>query len=305
MRAVFYGTPALAVPSLATLTSVAEVVLVTTNPDRPRGRSGRPHPSPVKEAAASWGLAVSQPARSDDDLARIGELAPDVAVVVAYGQMISPALMAIPPAGFVNVHFSLLPRWRGASPVVRAILAGDAATGVSLMQMDAGWDTGPVIETAEVPLTGRETAGSLSATLAAVGARLLGDALPGFVAGDLAARAQPDAGATAAARIRVEEAFVDPARHTRQAVLRAIRAFDPAPGAWTTADGERLKLWAAAPSDAEAPEPGLAIAAGDRVLLGAPDGAVELFEVQPAGKPRMSAAAWMRGRRGQAARLGS
>lgn len=304
MRAVFYGTPALSVPVLAAVASVADVVLVTTNPDRARGRSGRPHPSPVKEAAAAFGFPISQPDRPTADEDRLREIAPDVAVVAAYGKLITPELLAVPAAGFVNVHFSLLPRWRGASPVVRAILAGDAATGVTIMQMDAGWDTGPMIATAEVPLTGAETGGSLSATLAAVGARLLAECLPGFVSGEIPARPQPEAGATAAAMIKVEEAYVDPARHTRDAVLRAIRAFDPAPGAWSMLEGSRIKLWGARAIEGAAPEAGVVAAAGEGVVLGARDGAVELLEVQPAGKPRLAAADWMRGRRGEPARLG-
>jgi methionyl-tRNA formyltransferase len=305
VKAAFYGTPALAVPILAAVASVAEVALVTTNPDRARGRSRRPHPSPVKEAATAFGFPLSQPARPSAEVDRLREIAPDVAVVAAYGQLITPELLEVPTAGFVNVHFSLLPRWRGASPVVRAILAGDTIAGVTIMQMDRGWDTGPMIATAEIPLTGTETGGSLSAALAALGARLLTECLPGYVSGEIVARPQPEEGATAAAMIRVEEAYVDPGRHSGAAVLRAIRAFDPMPGAWSTLDGDRLKLWRARATTVPAPEPGTAVTADGVVVLGTRDGAVELLEVQPAGKPRMSAPAWMRGRRGEPARLGS
>ena len=163
MRAVFYGTPAEAVPILAALTEAADVALVVTQPDRPQGRSRRPVPPPVKVAAEAWGMPVAQPRRASEDLETVRACAPDVAVVAAYGQLLKPALLEVPPAGFVNVHFSMLPRWRGASPVVRALLAGDETTGVSIMQIDEGLDTGPVFATAETPVRTSETAGALTA----------------------------------------------------------------------------------------------------------------------------------------------
>jgi methionyl-tRNA formyltransferase len=297
-RAAFYGTPAAAVPVLAALLEVAEVPLVVTQPDRPRGRSGRPMPPPVKVAAESWGLQVVQPRRASQDLETVRAASADVAVVAAYGQLLSPALLEIPPAGFVNVHFSLLPRWRGASPVVRAILAGDGRTGVSIMQIDEGLDTGPVYARAETAIGAGETAGELTARLAALGARLLADALPGIVAGSAVPSPQDDAAATAAAKVRTEEAFVDPRHHTSDAVLRAIRAFNPRPGAWGRVDGERIKLWEATPAEGPAPVPGTAEPAGGEVRLGTGDGAVVLERVQPSGKAPMAAGDWMRGRRG-------
>lgn len=301
MRAVFYGTPAEAVPALSVLADMAEVLLVTTRPDRPRGRSGRPRPPPVKEAALARGLPVAQPGRAADELDGLRALGPDVAVVVAYGQLLPPELLAVPAAGFVNIHFSLLPRWRGASPVVRTILAGDPVAGVTLMVLDEGLDTGPVLAVEPTAVRPGETAGELSARLATRGAALLATHLPGYVAGETAPRPQPPDGATAAARVRVAEAFVDPTRHRREAVLRAVRAFNPRPGAWTFLDGTRVKLWAARPAEAAAPPPGVAAEVGGAILLGAADGPVELVEVQPAGRDRMAAAAWMRGRRGQPA----
>ncbi len=304
MRAVFYGTPVEAVPSLQALVNLAEVPLVVTRPDRPRGRSGAPQPPPVKEAARALGLEVSQPERAGRDVERMRTLAPDVAVVVAYGQILPPDLLAVPPHGFVNVHFSLLPRWRGASPVVRAILAGDGVTGVTLMQLDAGMDTGPVLAVSPTRVGDDETAGELTGRLAVVGAALLAEHLPAWVAGEITPRPQPEAGATAAARVRVEEAFVDPTRHRAAAVLRAVRAFDPRPGAWTEMDGGRLKLWRARPAGGAGPGPGVAAAGeGGVVLLGAADGPVELVEVQPEGRHRMAAGDWMRGRRRQPARF--
>jgi methionyl-tRNA formyltransferase len=303
VRAAFYGTPAEAVPALEALCGLAEVVLVTTRADKPRGRSGRPQSPPVKEAALALGLEVSQPARASHDLDRLRALAPEVAVVVAYGQILPADLLAVPPHGFVNVHFSLLPRWRGASPVVRAILAGDELTGVTLMQLDPGMDTGPVLAVAPTRIGAEETAGELTMRLAALGAGMLMEHLPAYLAGDLAPRPQLEQGATAAARVRVEEAFVDPTRHHARAVLRAVRAFDPRPGAWTTFDGVRLKLWRARPASGSGPEPGVAAMAEGTVLLGTPDGPVELVEVQPEGRNRMAATDWMRGRRLEPARF--
>ncbi len=303
MRAVFYGTPSEAVPSLEALAEIAEVLLVTTRPDRPRGRSGRPQPPPVKEAALDRGLPVAQPERAVHDLARLRSLAPAVAVVVAYGQLLPPALLAVPAAGFLNVHFSLLPRWRGASPVVRTLLAGDPITGVTLMVLDEGMDTGPVIAVEPTAVEPGETAGELTTRLAALGAAMLSRHLAAYLAGDMALRPQPAEGATAAARVRVEEAFVDPTRHRAEAVLRAVRAFDPKPGAWTLFDGVRVKLWRARPAVGPGLEPGVAAVSGEAVLLGAGDGPVELLEVQPAGRDRMEAVAWMRGRRQQPARF--
>jgi methionyl-tRNA formyltransferase len=303
VRAVFYGTPAEAVPSLQALAALAEVALVVTRPDKPRGRSGKPQPPPVKEAALALGLEVSQPTRAGHDLDRLRAVAPDVAVVVAYGQILPPDLLLVPRHGFVNVHFSLLPRWRGASPVVRTILAGDDLSGVTLMQLDAGMDTGPVLAVSPTHVGGEETAGELTARLAVRGATMLREALPAYVAGEISPRPQPEAGATAAARVKVEEAFVDPSRHHAAAVLRAVRAFDPKPGAWTEFDGVRIKLWRARPASGPGPGPGVAAMIEGAVLLGAADGPVELAEVQSEGRNRMAAGDWMRGRRLQPARF--
>jgi methionyl-tRNA formyltransferase len=295
MRAVFFGSPAHAVPSLAAVASVAEVALVVTVPDAPRSRSGRPVPSPIAEAARAWGMPLERPERASHALDAVAEIAPDVAVVTAYRGMISSALLSVPRCGFVNVHFSLLPRWRGATPVVRAILAGDEVTGVSIVQMDEGLDTGPVLARSEVP-SGEASAGVLTARLAAEGARLLADTLPRHVAGEIEPMQQDDAAATAAARVRVDEAFVDPARHTTTGVLRAVRAFDPWPGAWGIVDRRRIKLWEARPA-AVGPAPGVGESDGERLVVGTRDGAVELRVVQPEGKRRMEGAAWARGRR--------
>jgi methionyl-tRNA formyltransferase len=295
-QAVFLGSPQEAVPSLERLAEVAEVSMVITNPDRARGRSGRPQPTPVKEAAGRLGFPVEQPASHLELLSALIGAKADVGVVVAYGRIIRPESLRVPQHGFVNVHFSLLPRWRGASPVVRAILAGDQETGVSLMQLDEGMDTGPVIADRPVRIADDDTAGTLTGRLALAGADLLADTLADYVAGRREPVAQAAEGVTAAAKVRTEEAFVSPA-HAPDAVLRAVRAFDPKPGAWTYVEGRRLKIWGAAPSDTSVAA-GVMADDGGCVVMGLRSGAVELVEVQPEGKGRMAASDWMRGRRG-------
>ncbi len=304
MRAAFYGTPATSVPIMAALSSVASVELVVSRPDAPRGRSGTPVSPPVVEAARCWGLPLAQPLRPDDELRLVRSLGVDVAVVAAYAHKISPELLAIPARGFVNVHLSLLPRWRGASPVARAILAGDTMTGATLMEMDQGLDTGPILAREALEIGEEETAGELTARLSFVGARLLAESLPEYVAGSLRSVPQPGEGVTEAGKVRVEEAFVEPAAHSAQAVLRMIRAFNPGPGAWTTVGEARLKLWRGRSWEGSVPEPGRAELVEGRVVVGTGDGGVELMEVQPAGRTRTGAADWMRGRRGEPARLG-
>ncbi|HLE38465.1 MAG TPA: methionyl-tRNA formyltransferase [Acidimicrobiia bacterium] len=302
MRAAFLGTPDEAVPILAAVGDVADVTVVITRPDAPRGRSGRPVPPPVKVSAEERGWRVEQPERA----AEIGPLVADadVAVVAAFGRLIPGPVLAVPPAGFVNVHFSLLPRWRGASPVVRAILAGDGETGVTLMQMDEGLDTGPMFAWAATRVDPEEPAGTLTDRLAGMGADLVRSRLGEVVAGSLRPVPQDGTRATAAGKVTVEEAFLDPGRHRKEPVVRAVRAFNPRPGAWGIVGGERIKVWRARPG-AGVVSPGTAILQGGAVLLGVADGVVELVEVQPTGRPVMSAVAWMNGRRGAPAVFGS
>lgn len=302
-RTVFMGTPDAAVPSLLALHETTEVSLVVTRPDRPRGRSKAPLPPPVKEAAERLGLAVAQPTNATALYDAVEGVGPDVVVVAAYGRLIKPDLLALPPHGFVNVHFSLLPRWRGASPVARAILAGDEVTGVALMVMDAGLDTGPVIDMIEVEIASDATTGTLTGRLAEVGAGMIRSSLPDFLSGALVPRPQNDALATAAAKIETDEAFLDPEHHSLAAMDRAIRAFNPKPGAWGIVDGERIKVWRAAPVDGSGPDAGTAEVRSGAVLLGTRTGVLRLFDVQPSGKPVMDAVAWMNGRRGEPARF--
>ncbi len=302
-RAVFMGTPAVAVSVLAALRGVAQVALVITRPDRPRGRSRRLKSPPVKETAREWSLPVAQPESAAELLDVVRAVEPDVAVVAAYGRLIAVELLEVPGHGFVNVHCSLLPRWRGASPVVRSILAGDDETGVSLIRMDAGFDTGPIIASEVVPIDSGHTTGSLSEELATVGGRLLVTALPPYLAGQTEAVPQDDAMTTAAAKVTTDEAHIYPALHSTEAVDRAVRAFNPKPGAWCLFHGERLKIWKSTSAQDVESTPGEVRMIDGKVILGNRTGSTELVTVQPSGKPMMSGIAWMNGRRGEPAEL--
>ena len=299
-RAVFLGTPAAAVPSMAALAGIADVVSVITRPDRPRGRSGALVPPPAKTAAREWGFPVVQPATGDALEAALTTAAADVAVVVAYGRILRPDHLALVPQGFLNVHLSLLPRWRGAAPVERAIQAGDEKTGATIMLIDEGLDTGPVLARHAVPIPASATGGSLTAYLAAAGAGLLAETLPRYLAGDITPRPQNDRAATLAPKIQKEEAALS-ATSDAARLLRTIRAFTPRPGAWLEVEGKRLRILAAAPARDAAVLPGRLEAVGSRLLLGTADESLELLTVQPEGKAVMSGIAWSNGRRGRPA----
>ncbi len=299
MRVAFLGTPAAAIPSLAALLDIATVDVVVTRPDRPRGRNRRPTAPEVKLAAREWGLEVAQP-ESHADLHKIlAGRGLDLVVVTAYGRIVRPETLAIPRIGFVNVHFSLLPRWRGAAPVERAILAGDDSTGVSLMLMEAGLDTGPVIAAAETDIGSDETGGTLTGRLAHLGAHLLHDALPAFAAGDLHPAPQMDTGAVLAPVLSTAEARIDPGLDS-EVVHRMVRAFQPRPGAWLSAAGERLGVLETAASG-EVVDVGCIDIVGGVPYLGLHDGSLELRTVQPAGKRALSGRDWANGRRGEGA----
>jgi methionyl-tRNA formyltransferase len=298
MRIVFFGTPDFAVPSLRALVQGRFTVTgVVTQPDRPQGRSRSEliHP-PIKVAAQSEGIPVLQPVRPVGDVftTSLRRLEPDLGIVVAYGHILRPEVLAIPPRGMINVHASLLPRHRGAAPVHHAILKGDAETGISIMQMEAGLDSGPVLHRVTTPIDPEETAGALMARLADLGALALVEALS-LISGGLA-RAQPQdhTRATYAPKIDRDIARVVWSRDATT-LVRQVRAFDPTPGAWTMLNGSLLKLFGAR----EVPgtgEPGSVLAAGDRLVVAAGRGAVAVQEVQPAGKTRLAVEAWVRGR---------
>jgi methionyl-tRNA formyltransferase len=281
VRLVFFGTPADAVPALRALHEAGHhVALVVTQPDRRRGRGGRVDPSPVKIAAQELGLAVRTPERAREITDEVAASGADVGVVVAFGQILPESLFTSVPLGFVNVHFSLLPRWRGAAPVERAILAGDAETGVCIMAIEHALDTGAVFVRAATPIGDDETAGELRERLVALGTDLLVETLPNLAT----ITPEPQAGeATLAPKLTVEEFELDFARPVDE-LVRVVRAGNPRPGAWTTVDGRRLKVWRARVGD---------------------DGTLALLEVQPEGRARMSGEAWIRGRRGAPARFGT
>ena len=296
---VFLGTPTAGLPTLRVLAAVTDLRLVITRPDRPRGRSGRPRPSPVKEAAGSLGVPLAQPAGRADLQQALARVAPvDIGVVVAFGMILDAGILAVPDRGFLNVHFSLLPRWRGAAPVERAILAGDDRTGVTLMVIDEGLDTGPILAARSTPIGSTETAGELTGRLSEMGAALLGEELPPYHERATVPRPQPVEGATYADRVSSREALLS-TREPSEGLLRAIRAFSPRPGARF---GE-VKVWRAERREREPLPPGRLHFEAGNLWLGTADHPIVLLEVQPAGGRRMSGADWARGKRGDLGRL--
>ena len=297
MRALFLGTPSAAVPTLAALTGAAEVVGVVTQPDAPRGRSKHLVAPPVKAAAEEWGIPVYQPGAADELQSVTESVEFDVGVVVAFGRILRPDFLASSPYGFLNVHFSLLPRWRGAAPVERAILSGDETTGVAIMQLDAGMDTGPVIAVREVEILEDDTAGGLTARLSHIGADLLIDSISDYVHGRRTPAPQISGGATLAPRLTTAEARLDGSVGAVEAE-RMVRGFNPRPGAWMMVDGDRIKVFAARLDESRVP-PGTVAFVDSRALVGFQGGALELITVQPAGHRPMTGAEWGNGRRHQ------
>lgn len=295
MRVIFAGTPAAAVPSLELLAaSPHDVVRVVTRPPAPLGRKRVVTPSPVHAAADRLGLPVLPAARLCGEAERrLLADAADLGVVVAYGALIREPLLGAPRLGWVNLHFSLLPRWRGAAPVQRALIAGDEVTGVDVFRLEAGLDTGPVLVSETVPIEPAETAGRLLARLAALGAPVLRDVVDALAAGT--ARSEPQRGEpTEAPKLVLEDGRVDWSAPARR-VLDRIRGCTPEPGAWTTVEGRRLKVLEAVAAEAVL-SAGVVSVAGRRVLAGCGGGgAVELLRVQPEGRSAMAADAWLRG----------
>jgi methionyl-tRNA formyltransferase len=297
MRLVFAGTPDFAVPALNALHEAGHAIAaVFTQPDRPAGRGQKLTPTPVALRAAALDLPVHKPLKLDADAqATLRAIAPEVMVVVAYGLILPQAVLDIPAHGCINIHASLLPRWRGAAPIARAIEAGDGETGITIMRMDKGLDTGPMLLREGVPIGDETTAARLHDTLAALGGRMIVDTLARLAAGPLAAEAQPAAGATYAKKLSKEEARIDwnlPAVD----LARRIRAFNPAPVAWSELEGERIRLWNARALrlPANAP-PGTVLAKnGNGIHVAAGDGVVVITEIQrPGGRvlPAPTAAA--------------
>lgn len=296
MRLVFAGTPEVAVPSLdALLASRHEVVAVLTRPDAPVGRGRRTAESPVAARAAEAGIETLKPRRLPEALDRLRELAPDCAPVVAYGALLPAAALEIPEHGWVNLHFSLLPAWRGAAPVQHALLHGDEVTGATVFRIDEGLDTGPVLGVMTEAVRPRDTSGDLLGRLATAGAGLLVATLDALERGDLAAQPQPADGVSLAPKLAPADAAVRwdrPAFH----VDRQVRACTPAPGAWTTWHGERVGLGPVEPVGESDLGVGAVSVTRREVVVGCGDGrAVRLGEVRPAGKKPMPAGAWARG----------
>ncbi|MYS83142.1 methionyl-tRNA formyltransferase [Embleya scabrispora] len=298
MRLVFAGTPEVAVPALeALLESRHEVVAVVTRPDAPAGRGRKLVASPVAERAARAGIEILRPAKPRDPqfLARLAEIAPDCCPVVAYGALLPKTALEIPAQGWVNLHFSLLPAWRGAAPVQHAVLAGDDITGACTFRIEQGLDSGPVYGTVTDEIRPTDTSGDLLERLSRSGARLLVATMDGIADGSLEARPQPPHGITLAPKLTVEDAHVDFTAPALR-VDRVVRGCTPAPGAWTTFRGERLKL---APVRLRGGDNALApgeIAVEKKVVrVGTGSHAIELTQVQPQGKRMMAATDWARG----------
>jgi methionyl-tRNA formyltransferase len=290
MRLVFLGSPPEAVPALRALHEAGhEIPLVVTQPDRRRGRGNELVPTPVKAAATELGLPVLTPERARDVVGEIAASGADAGVVVAFGQLLPPAVLDAVPLGFVNVHFSLLPRWRGAAPVERAILAGDTETGVCIMGIEEGLDTGPVFACERTPLTDDETAGDVRARLAGMGTNLLLDVVPRL----RDAAPEPQVGEpTYADKLTVDEFRLDPTRPAAE-LARLVRAGNPHPGAWMMVGGKRVKVLRARAASGVA-GPGVLTRAGE---LATRDGLLVLDEVQPEGKRAMAGDAWLAGMR--------
>lgn len=310
MRLVFAGTPEVAVPALDALIASGrhEVVAVVTRPDAPAGRGRRLVASPVAQRAEEAGIEVLKPARPRDEdfLARLREIAPGCCPVVAYGALLPKAALEIPAHGWVNLHFSLLPAWRGAAPVQHAILAGDEVTGASTFLIEEGLDSGPVFGVLTEEVRPTDTSGDLLTRLAFAGAGLLTATMDGIEDGTLEAVPQPAEGISLAPKIQVEDARLDWSAPALR-VDRVVRGCAPAPGAWTVFRGERLKVMAVSPTpDRDGLAPGEIAAAKNSVHVGTGSHAVQLLWVQPQGKKPMAAADWARGVRiAEGERLGS
>lgn len=280
----------------ALLASDIDVAGVVTNPDRPAGRGMELRGSPVKDVAVEAGLEIRQPDRArDPELAEwLRSTASDVATVVAYGKILPTELLDIPPLGFVNVHFSLLPKYRGAAPVQRALIEGATETGVSIMVLTAGMDEGPVLATRSLRVGDDDTAGAVGDRLADIGADLLVSALLGYADGSMKPAEQDHAAATYANKITPDDAHIDWDAHSKQ-IRDLVRGCNPIPGAWTVLSGRRLKVHRVSPTDLSLPS---GRASGDgRLLAGTRDVALELTEVQMEGKRRMAGSELVRGLR--------
>ena len=298
MRLVFAGTPEFAVPALDALHAAGhDIVGAFTQPDRPAGRGRKLQASPVALRAEALGIAVHKPPKLHAEAqAVLRQLAPEAMVVVAYGLLLPQAVLDIPTLGCLNIHASLLPRWRGAAPIARAVEAGDSETGITIMRMDAGLDTGPMLLLQRIPLGAEMTAAQLHDALSPLGGRLIVEALARLQRGELPEQAQPAEGMTYAKKLSKEEARVD---WTQPAgtLARRVRAFNPAPVAWSELDGERIRFWNARALDrASGASPGTIVAAdADGLRIACGEGELLVTELQRPGSKVLDAAQAVRG----------
>ena len=301
MKIAFFGTPDFAVPSLRALTGEGfHVAAVVSQTDKPKGRQrSRLVPPPIKCVALEEDLRVIQPTRPSepDFLEEIRSIAPDIGVVVAYGHILKPALLAIPRMGFVNLHASLLPKLRGAAPIQHAILAGLRETGISIMQMEAGLDSGPVLQQVSTPIASDETYGELSVRMAELGALALVEALELIELGEAEWEPQDHSLATLAPKITRETARID-WHGNADDIARLVRAMDPYPGAWTELEGLQIKLFGPAGADMTtvAGDPGQVVETRPAFVVATGRGALQFLDAQPSGKRRMAATEWVKGR---------
>jgi methionyl-tRNA formyltransferase len=298
-RIVFMGSPEFALPALNGLAENCRVEGVVTQPDRPAGRGRELTPPPVKSLAQELNLPVIQPAKLSEAEAmeQIKAWRPDVIVVAAFGQILRSKVLDLPPHGCVNVHASLLPRWRGAAPIQAAILHGDEETGITIMKMGPGVDTGPILSQQAIPITSEDTAGSLSPRLAELGARLLLETLPGYVSGDIQPQSQDDSQATYAPMLKKSDGKLDFSQPAED-LARRVRAFNPWPGTFFLWQGERLKVHRAHAAEAPSPPSGETVIYDDLPAVGTGDGLLVLEKVQPAGKKPMAGEVFLHGARG-------
>ncbi|MEW6029318.1 MAG: methionyl-tRNA formyltransferase [Chloroflexota bacterium] len=301
LRIVFMGSPEFALPSLRALAGVYDVVGVVTQPDRASGRGREVRMPPVKSLALELGLPVIQPEklRQPEAMEQLRAWNPDLIVVAAFGQILKPEVLDLPRFGCINVHASLLPRWRGAAPINAAILAGDDETGVTIMKMDQGLDTGPMLVERAVRLTRDDTAGSVSGTLSRLGADLLLETLPDYLDGKITPTPQPEEGATYAPMLKKEDGHLDFARPAAE-LERRVRAMNPWPGAWFEYNGQPLKVLRAHKEVVftyAAQAPGARLQSGNQPFVMASDGALFLDEVQPPGKRPMDGKSFLAGAR--------
>ena len=297
-RIIFMGSPDFAVPALEALSAHYQLVGVVTQPDRPAGRGGTLKSPVVKQVALRLGIPVMQPEklRAPEAMAQLQAWAPDLVVVAAFGQILRPAVLDLPRYGCINVHGSILPRWRGAAPIQAAILAGDRETGVTIMKMDPGIDTGLMLSQRYIPIAPDETAGMLFAKLALLGTNLLIETLPRYLSGELQPHPQPEEGATYAPILKKEDGILDLSQ-SAAALERRVRAFNPWPGAWFEWKGAPLKVLRASVSEAKSPEAGRRLTVEGCPAVGTSEGILVLEEVQPAGKKSMPGKAFLAGAR--------